>query len=105
MSEERNPVRNEEVSDVHHDNIAEAKTPVRGADKNDWKDAFKIDRTMAKYKIFFICFVGAGTCIIAYLPLQMKQLGLSPIRIGLASAIRPLAAAISTTIIGAASCL
>ncbi|XP_072017200.1 uncharacterized protein [Amphiura filiformis] len=68
-----------------------------------WKDVFKINRTMLKYKIFYLFFIGAGSSIITFLPLQMKQLGLSPSRIGLASSVRPFTSAMSTAIIGVAS--
>ncbi|XP_072018116.1 major facilitator superfamily domain-containing protein 6-like [Amphiura filiformis] len=65
-----------------------------------WKDIFSIDRSMLTYKIFYSCVNGAFSCIISFLPLQMKQLGLSPSRIGLASASRPFLGTLSTAMIG-----
>ena len=69
-------------------------------DYSFWRNICQVDRTMLQYKIFWAFFIGAGSCIITFLPLQMKQLGLSPSRIGLASSIRPFSAAVSTAIIG-----
>ncbi|XP_072016814.1 major facilitator superfamily domain-containing protein 6-like [Amphiura filiformis] len=84
----------------HQDGID--KTP-GNENTSRWKDVFKINRTMLKYKIFYLFFIGASSSIITFLPLQMKQLGLSPSRIGIASSVRPFTAALSTAIIGLAS--
>ncbi|XP_072016991.1 uncharacterized protein [Amphiura filiformis] len=65
-----------------------------------WKDIFRIDRSMLTYKIFYSCVTGAFGCIISFQSLQMKQLGLTPIRIGIASASRLFLGTLSTAIIG-----
>ena len=67
--------------------------------KKNWKDAFRVDRSMLPYLLFYIGLPGAFSSIMSFLPLQMKQLGLSASRIGVAMSIRPFSGMIAICIV------
>lgn len=69
------------------------------ASESYWRNAFRINRDMLPYRLFYILYPGAFTMIITFLPLQMKQLGLSASRIGIASAVRPFSGLVAVVIV------
>ena len=65
----------------------------------NWRDIFRVDRSMLPYMFFYIGILGAMSSIISFLPLQMKQVGLSASRIGVAMSLRLFAGMIAICIV------
>ncbi len=72
-----------------------------GCSCGDCKCACKFSIPLLFCKIFYFSFVGGLGCVLPYVSIYLKQMGLSPQEIGLISGLRPLVGFISAPVYGA----
>lgn len=68
--------------------------------KDRIKEYFRVDRALIPIKLFYLTFIGGIGCVLPYVAVFLKQVGLSPQQIGLISGIRPIVGFISGPVWG-----
>ncbi|ELU14552.1 hypothetical protein CAPTEDRAFT_210975, partial [Capitella teleta] len=78
---------------------AKAKKP-KLFSKEGFKESMRIEPALLPIKLFYLTFIGGIGCVLPYVAVFLKQLGLSPQQIGLISGVRPIVGFISGPVWG-----